>query len=225
MEKILIVEDDQDIASLEKDYLEINNFSVALINDGSKAISTISENNYSLIILDLMLPNTNGYEVCKKIREFSDVPIIMVSAKDESYDIIRGLGLGSDDYITKPFDPAILVARVKASINNYKRHKSISDEIVIKNIKILPTKYQVFKDEKELKIPNKEFELLKYLALNPNIVISKEDIFEAIWGMESEADEATVTVHINRLREKIENDPSNPQIIETVWKVGYRLNK
>lgn len=224
MTKILIVEDDYDIASLEKDYLEINNFSVDIIDDGNKALPIISKNNYDLIILDLMLPNLNGFEICKELRKFSDIPIIMVTAKDDSYDIIRGLGLGSDDYITKPFDPAVLVARVQASLNSYKRHKNIGDEIFINDIKIIPQKYQVFKGTQEIKLPNKEFELLKYLATHANRVISKEDLFEAVWGMESDADEATVTVHINRLREKIEENPSSPQIIETIWKVGYRLN-
>ena len=224
MNKILIIEDDYDIASLEKDYLEINNFSVDIINDGNKALPIINKNNYDLIILDLMLPNLNGFEICKEIRKFSDIPIIMVTAKDDSYDIIRGLGLGSDDYITKPFDPAILVARVQASLNSYKRHKNIGNEIFIHDLKIIPQKYQVFKGNQELKLPNKEFELLKYLATHANRVISKEDLFEAVWGMDSDADEATVTVHINRLREKIEENPSSPQIIETIWKVGYRLN-
>ena len=224
MNKILIIEDDYDIASLEKDYLEINNFSVDIIDDGNKALPIINKNNYDLIILDLMLPNLNGFEICKEIRKFSDIPIIMVTAKDDSYDIIRGLGLGSDDYITKPFDPAILVARVQASLNSYKRHKNIGDEIFINDLKIVPQKYQVFKGNQELKLPNKEFELLKYLTTHANRVISKEDLFEAVWGMDSDADEATVTVHINRLREKIEENPSSPQIIETIWKVGYRLN-
>lgn len=224
MTKILIVEDDYDIASLEKDYLEINNFSVDIIDDGNKALPIISKNNYDLIILDLMLPNLNGFEICRELRKFSDIPIIMVTAKDDSYDIIRGLGLGSDDYITKPFDPAVLVARVQASLNSYKRHKNIADEIFINDIKIIPKKYQVFKGTQEIKLPNKEFELLKYLATHAKRVISKEDLFEAVWGMDSDDDEATVTVHINRLREKIEENPSSPQIIETIWKVGYRLN-
>ena len=224
MKKILIVEDDYDIASLEKDYLEINSFSVDIIDDGNKALPIISKNNYDLIILDLMLPNLNGFEICRELRKFSDIPIIMVTAKDDSYDIIRGLGLGSDDYITKPFDPAVLVARVQASLNSYKRHKNIGDEIFINDIKIIPQKYQVFKGTQEIKLPNKEFELLKYLATHANRVISKEDLFEAVWGMDSDADEATVTVHINRLREKIEENPSSPQIIETIWKVEYRLN-
>lgn len=224
MTKILIVEDDYDIASLEKDYLEINNFSVDIIDDGNKALPIISKNNYDLIILDLMLPNLNGFEICRELRKFSDIPIIMVTAKDDSYAIIRGLGLGSDDYITKPFDPAVLVARVQASLNSYKRHKNIGDEIFINDIKIIPKKYQVFKGTQEIKLPNKEFELLKYLATHAKRVISKEDLFEAVWGMDSDDDEATVTVHINRLREKIEENPSSPQIIETIWKVGYRLN-
>ncbi len=223
--KILIVEDDLDIASLEKDYLEIENFSVDIVNSGNDALKKLQEELYNLIILDVMLPDKSGYELCKEIRIDSDIPIIMVTAKTESIDIIRGLGLGSDDYITKPFDPAILVARVKASLNNYNRHKKQGKEIIIGDIKILPDNYQVFVQDKEIKFPNKEFELLKYLALNPNTVISKENLFEMIWGMNSDAMDATVTVHINRIREKIEKDPKNPKIIETIWGVGYRLNK
>lgn len=225
LDKILIVEDDMDIASLEKDYLEMDKFEVSITDDGAMAIKLVNEENYALVILDIMLSNMNGYDICKKIRTFSDIPIIMVTAKGETFDIIRGLGLGSDDYITKPFDPAILVARVKASINNYKRHKSIGDEIIIGDIKIIPANFQVLKKNKEIKLPNKEFELLKYLAINCNVVISKENIFEAVWGMDSEADDTTVTVHINRIREKIEDDPTRPKIIETVWGAGYRLNK
>lgn len=225
MEKILIIEDDIDIASLEQDYLEMENFSVEVIDDGQKALKRLEIQDYALIILDIMLPNMNGYELCKEVRKFSDVPIIMVTAKGESFDIIRGLGLGSDDYITKPFDPAVLVARVKASLNNYKRHKSIGEDIIIGDVQIFLQNFKVLKKGKEIKLPNKEFELLKYLALNPNIVISKENLFEMVWGMDSDADEVTVTVHINRIREKIEDDPSNPKIIETIWGVGYRLNK
>lgn len=223
--KILIVEDDMDIAYLEKDYLGMNKFDVDIVNDGNKVLDIIENNNYDLIILDIMLPNISGYDLCKSIRKTSDIPIIMVSAKTESFDVIRGLGLGSDDYITKPFDPAILVARVKASISTYQRHKNIGKTIVIGDIKIIPDNYQVFKKDKEIKFPNKEFELLKYLALNPNVVISKENIFEMVWGMDSQAMDATITVHINRIREKIEDDPANPKIIETVWGAGYRLNK
>lgn len=225
MNKILIIEDDNDIALLEKDYLEMNDFNVEIVEDGYKAINLLKEVKYDLIILDIMLPNINGYDICKMIREELDIPIIMVTAKNEMVDKIRGLGLGSDDYITKPFDPAELVARVKAHINTYQRLKGKENEIVVRDIKILTDSYKVFKNGKEIKLPNKEFELLNYLALNPNIVFSKESLFEQIWGLSSDGEDATVTVHINRIREKIEDDPSNPKIIETVWGAGYKFNK
>lgn len=225
MNKILIIEDDNDIAFLEKDYLEMNDFNVEIVEDGYKAINLLKEVKYDLIILDIMLPNINGYDICKMIREELDIPIIMVTAKNEMVDKVRGLGLGSDDYITKPFDPAELVARVKAHINTYQRLKGKENEIVVRDIKILTDSYKVFKNGKEIKLPNKEFELLNYLALNPNIVFSKESLFEQIWGLSSDGEDATVTVHINRIREKIEDDPSNPKIIETVWGAGYKFNK
>lgn len=225
MNKILIIEDDNDIALLEKDYLEMNDFNVEIVEDGYKVVNLLKEVKYDLIILDIMLPNINGYDICKMIREELDIPIIMVTAKNEMVDKVRGLGLGSDDYITKPFDPAELVARVKAHINTYQRLKGKENEIVVRDIKILTDSYKVFKNGKEIKLPNKEFELLNYLALNPNIVFSKESLFEQIWGLSSDGEDATVTVHINRIREKIEDDPSNPKIIETVWGAGYKFNK
>lgn len=228
MSKILIVEDEEEIADLEKDYLEISGFSVDVLNDGKNAIKHITENNYDLLILDLMLPNTNGLEICKSVREKVDIPIIMVTAKVESIDKIRGLGIGADDYITKPFDPAELVARVEAHIKQYKRltrSKSNKENIkTIKNIQIYMDCWKVYKNDEEIKFANKEFELLKFLAENPNQVFSKEKLFETIWGYDYVGDVATVTVHINRIRDKIEDNPSNPVIIETVWGAGYRLN-
>lgn len=223
MSKILIVEDDRDIASLEKDYLEMSNFDVDIISDGSNINEQLENNNYSLILLDVMLPKVSGYDVCRIIRQKYDMPIIMVTAKSDSIDKIRGLGLGSDDYITKPFDPAELVARVKANINTYNRLKHKEEEIIIGDVKILTDSCQAFKNNIEIKLPNKEYELLLYLAQNPNIVFSKEKIFEDIWGFDSDGVDSTVTVHINRIREKIEDDPSNPRIIETVWGRGYKL--
>lgn len=175
-----------------------------------------------------MLPNKNGYEICKEIRDLVDIPILMATAKTDSIDKIRGLGIGGDDYISKPFDPSELVARVKSHINRYKRIKNSysnsRDIISIGNIEINTKSWKVFKDSKEIKLPNREFEILKFLAINPNIVFTKEQIFEKIWGCDYINDNATVAVHINRIRDKIELDSSNPQIIETIWGVGYRLN-
>lgn len=232
MSKILIIEDDAEISMLERDYLEINGFSADVISDGSEAVHAALNGNYDLILLDLMLPGMNGYEICRMIRDEVDIPILMVTAKLESVDKIRGLGLGADDYIAKPFDPAELVARIKSHLKRYDRLTDIAkksqttsdDAIVIGNLKILPRSWKVLKGEEEIKFPNREFELLKFLASNPNIVFSKEHLFETIWGYDYVGDSATVTVHINRIREKIEDDPTKPCIIETVWGAGYRLN-
>jgi len=232
MNRILIIEDDKEISMLERDYLEINGFEVDIIFDGSKAVEAALNGDYSLILLDLMLPGVNGYEICREIRDQVDIPILMVTARLESVDKIRGLGIGADDYIAKPFDPAELVARIKSHLKRYERLTGASkdsqetdDAIVIGKLKILPRSWKVYKSGEEIRFPNREFELLKYLATYPNIVFSKDQLFERIWGYEYVGDSATVTVHINRIREKIEEDPANPKLIETVWGAGYRLNK
>ncbi len=233
--KILIVEDEEEIAMLEKDYLEINGFETEVETDGEKAIERVLANNYDLVILDLMLPGKNGYDICREIRNEIDIPILMVTARTESIDKVLGLGIGADDYIPKPFDPAELVARVKSHLSRYERltkgyrkgkekDKAKQDIIRIQNIEILTRSWKVYKGGEEIKFPNREFELLKFLAMNPNIVFSKEELFEKIWGYDYVGDSVTVTVHINRIREKIEEDSKNPKIIETVWGAGYRLN-
>ncbi|TWH56726.1 DNA-binding response OmpR family regulator [Desulfitobacterium sp. LBE] len=229
MSKILIIEDDPEIALLEKDYLEINGFAAEVIGDGTQALAALQERGYDLILLDLMLPGQNGYDICRQISETIDVPILMVTARTESADKIRGLGLGADDYIAKPFDPAELVARVKSHLSRYDRltgsvRRGQNGEISIGDLTILPKSWKAYKGKAEIKFPNREFALLLFLAENPNIVFSKEQLFEKIWGFDYVGDSATVTVHIGRLREKIEDNPQNPQIIETVWGAGYRLN-
>ena len=228
MSKILIIEDEEAIADLEKDYLEMSDFSVDIKNTGNEGLAAALASNYDLIILDLMLPGVDGFEVCKKIREKKNVPILMVSAKKDDIDKIRGLGLGADDYMTKPFSPSELVARVKAHLARYSRlvgsAEAKQNEIIeIRGLKIDKGARRVFVDGEEKTFTGKEFELLTYLAENPNRVFSKEDIFRAIWGMESYGDIATVTVHIKKIREKIEYDTANPQYIETIWGVGYRF--
>ncbi len=233
--KILIIEDDEDISMIEETYLQAYGFETKTIADGNLVYQEIENNSYSLVLLDLMLPGISGYEICKNIREKINIPIIMVTARTESIDKIKGLSLGADDYISKPFDPAELVARVNANLRQYERLTKFSDnnktkdnpnrEIVIQDIRILPDSWIVYKKDKELKLPNREFELLKFLAQNPGIVFSKEFLFEKIWGYDYMGDSATVMVHINRIREKIEDDSKNPKIIETVWGAGYRLNK
>jgi DNA-binding response OmpR family regulator len=230
MTKILIAEDDAEIAMLEKDYLEISGFETEIVADGSKVVRTILDGSYDLLILDLMLPGCSGYDICREIRDQTEIPILMVTAKTESIDKIRGLGLGADDYIAKPFDPAELVARVKSHLSRYYRltnsssRSSEESAIQIGNLKIMTRSWKVYRDGEEIKFPNREFELLKFLALNPNIVFSKDQLFEKIWGHDYIGDSATVTVHINRIREKIEEDPSKPRMIETIWGAGYRIN-
>ena len=231
--RILIVEDDADISMVEEAYLEAAGFKTRIITDGTGISSLIQKEEYDLILLDLMLPGKSGYEICREIRDEVDIPILMVTARTESVDKVRGLGLGADDYISKPFDPAELVARVNANLRQYERmlqrlpreKKEEPEEIIIQDLRILVNSWKVYKGEKEIKFPNREFELLKFLAMNPNIVFSKEQLFEKIWGYDYVGDSATVMVHINRIREKIEDDSRNPKILETVWGAGYRLNK
>ena len=231
--RILIVEDDADISMVEEAYLEAAGFETRIITDGTGISSLIQKEEYDLILLDLMLPGKSGYEICREIRDKVDIPILMVTARTESVDKVRGLGLGADDYISKPFDPAELVARVNANLRQYERmlqrlpreKKEEPEEIIIQDLRILVNSWKVYKGEKEIKFPNREFELLKFLAMNPNIVFSKEQLFEKIWGYDYVGDSATVMVHINRIREKIEDDSKNPKILETVWGAGYRLNK
>lgn len=230
MKKILIIEDEEAIAMIEQDYLELSNFETEVVGDGTSALQKLNDNSYDLILLDLMLPGgMSGYDVCKKIRGQVDIPIIMVTAKTESLDKVLGLELGADDYLTKPFDPAELVARVKANLNQYERLKGqtaqAEEKLAIGNGIVMELgSYKVTKDGKELRFPNKEFELLRFLAQNPNYVYSKEQLFEKVWGYDYIGDPATVAVHINRIREKIEQDSNNPKLIETVWGVGYRFN-
>ncbi len=227
MSRILIVEDEEAIADLEKDYLELSDFEVAIENTGDAGLATALAEDFDLIILDLMLPGMDGFEVCKHIREKKDVPILMVSAKKDDIDKIRGLGLGADDYITKPFSPSELVARVKAHMARYSRlvgsgHEN-NDYVEIRGLKIDKTARRVYVDDQEKSFTTKEFDLLTFLAENPNHVFTKEELFRKIWNMDSIGDIATVTVHIKKIREKIEYDTSNPQYIETIWGVGYRF--
>lgn len=229
--KILIVEDDEDIRMVEEAYLQSAGFQTETVTDGGQVEAMLDKASFDLILLDLMLPGKSGYDICKDIRDKIDIPILMVTARTESIDKIRGLGLGADDYIAKPFDPAELVARVHANLRQYERLAKRNlpddeeDEICIKDLRIQVNNWKVYKGEKEIRFPNREFELLKFLAMNPNIVFSKEQLFEKIWGYDYIGDSATVMVHINRIRDKIEDDSKNPKILETVWGAGYRLNK
>jgi two-component system, OmpR family, response regulator len=229
MKKILIVEDDLSIAELERDYLEVSGFQVKVCTDGVAGLNEIKENKYDLVILDVMLPKMDGFDILRIVHENKDIPILLVSAKKEEIDKIKGLSLGADDYITKPFSPGELVARVKTHIQNYERLKNrfnvkvSSDNLIIRGLEIQRDSRQVFINGKEVSLAQKEFELLLYLAQNPNRVFGREELFERVWGLDSMGDNATITVHIRRIREKIESNPSEPQYIETVWGVGYRF--
>ncbi len=227
MSRILIIEDEEAIADLEKDYLELSDFEVIIENAGDTGLARALSEDFDLVILDLMLPGMDGFEVCKSIREEKNLPIIMVSAKKDDIDKIRGLGLGADDYMTKPFSPSELVARVKAHMARYDRlvgsNQKVNDMIEIRGLKIDKTARRVYLDGEEKIFTTKEFDLLTFLAENPNHVYTKEELFREIWDMDSIGDIATVTVHIKKIREKIEFDTTKPQYIETIWGVGYRF--
>ena len=227
MSRILIVEDEVDIANLEKDYLELSGFEVLIENDGTSGLARALAEDFDLFILDLMLPGVDGFEICKEIRENKNMPILMVSAKKDDIDKIRGLGLGADDYITKPFSPSELVARVKAHLARYERligSNAVENDIVeIRGIRIDKTARRVWVNGEEKQFTTKEFDLLVFLAENPNHVFTKEELFQRVWDMESIGDIATVTVHIKKIREKIELNTAKPQYIETIWGVGYRF--
>lgn len=228
MDRILIIEDDELIAALERDYLEAGGFEAEVELNGAAAVQKVKTGNYDALILDVMLPGKSGFDICREIRKTMDLPIIMVTAKKEEVDTIRGLGLGADDYLVKPFSPTELVARVRSHIRMHKRlleyrEKMRPKTIDMKQLSIFPEERKVMMEGQEIVLTNKEFELLLFLAENPNIVFSKNALYDRIWGMDAMGDAATVTVHINRLREKIEKNPADPQLIETVWGAGYRL--
>lgn len=228
MQKILIIEDDMDIAELERDYLEANGFAVEIVGDGALGEKRALEADVDLILLDIMLPGMDGFQVCRKVREVRNIPILLVSARQEDVDKIRGLGLGADDYIVKPFSPSELVARVKAHLQRYQQltgKKGAANVLQRGALTIDKDGHRVFLDGEEVPMPNKEFALLLFLAENPGVVFSKETLFERIWGEDSLGDTATVSVHVNRIREKIEPSTAKPTYIETVWGVGYRFKK
>lgn len=227
MSRILIIEDEVAIADLEKDYLELSGFEVEIAADGETGLKRALDEDFQLVILDLMLPGVDGFEICRQVREKKNTPIIMVSAKKDDIDKIRGLGLGADDYMTKPFSPSELVARVKAHLNRYQRlvnsNARENTVIEIRGLKIDKTARRVWVNGEEKNFTSREFDLLTFLAENPNHVFTKEELFRKIWDMDSVGDIATVTVHIKKIREKIEQNSAKPQYIETIWGVGYRF--
>ncbi|SPF53216.1 Uncharacterized transcriptional regulatory protein YcbL [Candidatus Desulfosporosinus infrequens] len=227
MQRILIIEDDLNIAELEKDYLQLNGYEADIVQDGIQGLKKALSGLYNVIIVDLMLPGKDGYLITKEIRAKFEIPVIIVSAKNEDIDKIRGLGLGADDYLTKPFSPAELVARVKSHITRYERLKGkiVATEVINhRGLEINTAAHKVFVNGKEVQMTTTEYGLLVFFATNPNIVFSKEHIFETLWGNEYLGDTATVPVHVQKIRKKIERDPSNPEYIETLWGTGYRFN-
>ncbi len=227
MKRILIIEDDLDIAELERDYLQLNGYMAEIIQDGLQGLKKAQSSPFDLVVVDLMLPNADGYTIIKSLRKTLEIPIIVVSAKSDDIDKIRGLDFGADDYLTKPFSPAELVARIKSHIKRYERLKGLAitaEVIQYKGLEIYTASHKVLADGKEVYLTAKEYELLLFFALNPNIVFTKEHLFDTIWGADYIGDTATVAVHIQKIRKKIEKDPSNPEYIETLWGSGYRFN-
>jgi len=227
MKKILLIEDEKSIAELQRDYLEINHFYVDMCHSGKAGLQQAMEKDYDLIILDVLLPEMNGFEICKSLREHKNIPILFVSAKIEDIDKIRGLGLGADDYITKPFSPSELVARVQAHLNRYERLAGSHLEtnlLHVHGLSIDKSSRKIQVNGEAVPFTMKEFDLLVFFVMHPNQVLSKEQLYEHIWGFESAADVSTVTVHIHKLREKIEQNPAQPKLLETIWGAGYRFN-
>lgn len=227
MKKILIVEDDKEIAGIERDYLELAGFETAIAEEGTEGMRLALTGGFDLILLDVMLPGIDGFEICRRIRGLIDIPIMMVTARRSDIDKIRGLGFGADAYVEKPFSPSVLVAKVKAQLAQYERlrgaEKEKDDAIRIGDIVLNPSTHIVTVRGEEKKFPNKEFKLLEFLMINADYVFSREDLYTRIWGMDSLGNTATVPVHINRLREEIEEDPANPKHILTIWGVGYKF--
>ena len=225
--RILIVEDDPDIAAIERDYLELGGYAVTIAPDGTTGLDKALTQAFDLLILDVMLPGVDGFTICRTVRAQKDIPILMVTARGEDVDKIRGLGFGADDYVEKPFSPSVLVARVRAHLAQYARLKPAPEApqtITVGPLTAEPALRRITRNGTELTLKNKEYELLLFLMRHPEQVFSREDLYELIWGLESMGDNITVAVHINRLREKIEDDPSHPTLLQTVWGVGYRLH-
>ena len=227
MANILIIEDDADIAAIERDYLSLAGYDVTIAADGNTGLQAALTGDFDLLLLDLMLPGVDGFTICKQVRAQKKIPILMVSARTGDADKIRGLGFGADDYVEKPFSPSVLVARVKAHLAQVERLRPSAQAKNAITVGALTAKLdarQIFKNGAELPLKNKEYELLLFLMRHPNQVFSREDLYELIWGLESMGDNITVAVHIGRIREKLEDDPANPKLLQTVWGVGYRLN-
>ena len=226
MDRVLIIEDEDAIADLERDYLTLSGYDVVTESDGIAGKKRALSEDFDLVLLDVMLPGEDGFSLVKEIRRHKDIPVIMVSAKKDDIDKIRGLGLGADDYMTKPFSPGEMVARVKAHIDRYRQIKGVippSSMVTIRELTIDTGTHEVYVDDEKKQLTTREYDLLMYMVERPNQSISKEELFEKLWSEGSIGDIGTVAVHINRLRDKLEKDPGHPSFIETVWGMGYRF--
>jgi len=227
MKKVLIIEDDLNIAELERDYLQLNGYHAEIEQDGANGLKKALSGRFDIIVVDLMLPRTDGFEIIRAIRKTHEIPVVIVSARDEDIDKIRGLDLGADDYLTKPFSPAEFVARVKSHLKRYQRLKGDGDgyeTILHKGLEINTASRQVIVNGRDVQLTTKEYELLVFLASHPNIVFTKDRLLDAVWGSGYYGDTATIAVHIQKVRKKIETDPALPLYIETIWGAGYRFN-
>ncbi len=227
--RILVVEDDPVISELLKDYLEVSAFAVVVCADGTKGMEVVRAGGVDLILLDLMLPGIDGYEVLRLAREITDIPILVVSARREDIDKIRAFGLGADDFIAKPFSPGELVARVKANLSKVDRMKhrfagrDAEKTLTVRGLSVQTEARRVSVHGREVAMAQKEYDLLLFLLRHPDRVFSKDELFEKVWGMDANGDTSTVTVHVARIRDKIETRPEDAQYIETVWGAGYRF--
>jgi DNA-binding response OmpR family regulator len=227
MKKVLVIEDDADIAELEKDYLQLNGYHAEVVHDGAQGLKKAVSGHFDIVVVDLMLPGKSGYEIIREVRRKFEIPVVVVSAKGEDIDKIRGLDIGADDYLTKPFSPAEFMARIKSHLKRYERLKGSADHretILHRGLEINTASHQVFVNGREVQLTTKEYEILTFMASHPNIVFSKERLMDAVWGDEYYGDTATIAVHIQKIRKKIEADPTTPTYIETLWGTGYRFN-
>lgn len=222
--KILIVDDEINICELVRLYLEKEGYITAIATNGIQAVDMFKSDSFDMILLDIMLPGKDGWQVCREIRASSDTPVIMITAKGETFDKVLGLELGADDYIVKPFDPKELVARVKAVLRRSETRTLITDSeaLIFDGLRIERESYEIYVDDNKIEMPPKEFELLYFLAKNKNKVFTRDQLLDEIWGYEFFGDSRTVDVHIKRVREKIESNNKNWQL-KTVWGVGYKF--
>ena len=228
-ETILIVDDEKEIRNLISIYLKNEGFHVLEACDGEEGLQLVKMHKVHLIVLDLMMPKVDGIKMCMKVREIAEMPIIMLTAKSQDMDKISGLTIGADDYVTKPFNPLELIARIKSQLRRYLKMSGINssnnEEMEVGDLRINTATHEVFVNNERVKLTPREFAILELLVSNPSIVMSAEQIYEKVWKEEAFQSENTVMVHIRKIRERIEANPRNPQYIKTVWGVGYKVEK